>query len=572
MKKRLISVALLLLFAAAAAFAGGETTSDGASGEGEFAKHLEIEWLGWTMRFNEREKADTYVNLQYYQDKYNVTFIWPELLDWSNTEKVAAQLATGRIPEFCAVLQANMAELYDDGMVRPWYYKDIKEKMPKTAKILDETGGWSFLKVPGEEASIGIPQLYKTNGTSLMSYYRLDWLEKLGIEPKGELKEIVPGKIYWSTEGFDLEEQRQILKKFMDSNASGLERTYGMGPRYASIFTCFGQASTIFNQEGRGADNNVLEDGKLKLAYATNAYKDALKWLNKLYNDGILTKETVIAGQDYGEGTKLWGSGHVGWATDHYFYIDMLIAGEANVNANKEDIPQIVFEANPEAKVLVVPMEKHPQTGRYGVSDGGYQASAIPTNYRIGTLGRAALASSDLSDEKFDRAMRIFEDTHADRDGWERNWYGVEGVNYEWTGEAWNSPIKPLETGPENATNLIGGYLLYYLYDVRRLGTPYKIVEDDVMKMDDFRGDYVTNYRYDFLAETNITDIRKKYESGLATTALKYTADFILGNIDIDSGWADYIAELEKNGMKEMLAEMGKAPKVKEYLEGKLEY
>ena len=46
-----------------------------------------------------------------------------------------------------------------------------------------------------------------------------------------------------------------------------------------------------------GVETNVLEDGELKLSYSTNAYKEALKWFNKLYNDGILTKETVIAAQ-----------------------------------------------------------------------------------------------------------------------------------------------------------------------------------------------------------------------------------------------------------------------------------
>lgn len=80
-----------------------------AFGQDPFAKHLEIEWLGWTMRFNDEANAAENIYLNEMSERFNTTFIWPDLRDWSNTEAVAAQLATGRIPEFSAVLQANMA-------------------------------------------------------------------------------------------------------------------------------------------------------------------------------------------------------------------------------------------------------------------------------------------------------------------------------------------------------------------------------------------------------------------------------------------------------------------------------
>ena len=163
-----------------------------AFGQDPFAKHLEIEWLGWTMRFNDEANAAENIYLNEMSERFNTTFIWPDLRDWSNTEAVAAQLATGRIPEFSAVLQANMAELYQDDMIRTWSFEDIREKMPNTARLMDETGAWSFLRVPGEDALMGIPQLYNTPLQMMVSFYRLDWLEKLGIEPPGELVEIAP--------------------------------------------------------------------------------------------------------------------------------------------------------------------------------------------------------------------------------------------------------------------------------------------------------------------------------------------------------------------------------------------
>ena len=266
-----------------------------AFGQDHFAKHLEIEWLGWTMRFHDEDKASENIYLNEMSERFNTTFIWPDLRDWSNTEAVAAQLATGRIPEFAAVLQANMDELYQDDMIRTWSFEDIREKMPNTAQLMDETGAWSFLRVPGEDALMGIPQLFRTPLTMMVSYYRLDWLENLGIEPPGELVEIAP-RVFWSTEGFDTEQMRQILKRFVDENASGAERTYGLGSYFPATFTSFGQAGALYGTEGRGVDINVFEDGEMKFIYATNAYRDALMWFNQLYQEGVLSKETVIDG------------------------------------------------------------------------------------------------------------------------------------------------------------------------------------------------------------------------------------------------------------------------------------
>ena len=41
------------------------------------------------------------------------------------------------------------------------------------------------------------------------------------------------------------------------------------------------------------------------------------------------------------------------------------------------------------------------------------------------------------------------------------------------------------------------------------------------------------------LNETNLVETGKRYNSALTTVVLKHTADFILGNVDIESGWGD---------------------------------
>ncbi len=580
-----LAAALTLVFAAALSFAAGGTEPQpaAAAAEGPFAKHLEIEWLGMMMRYLDPEKADTYILLNEMEEKFNVTFKWPDLVDWSNNDKVNAQLATGKIPEFSAVLQANIEELYNDGMIRTWSFADIREKMPNTARLLDETGGWNYLRVPGKDELMGIAQMnYKPLPTIMVAYYRLDWMEELGIEPKGDLVELVPGQVYWSNEGFDLDEQRAILKRFVEANAGSGDRTYGMGPFYPATFTAFGGAVTPYNDYPQlGVDITTMEDGELKFGFATNAYRDALKWFNTLYEDGILTKETVIAGQDFQAFVDLWNAGVLGYAQTHYIYLN------PDYSKGKWHVPFEMLTTNEGSKVLIAPMEHHPATGRFASATGGSVITqAAPSVYRIRTLGRAAMASVDLSDEKFDRAMRIFDWVNSTQEGFMRNHYGIEGVNYRWEGEPWESPLithdvgaalKAIDPddppGPEHSRQIIGSYWYPWTHDItKKSGALWATIENELLENQPYRDDYLQNYRYDFLNETNVSEMRKRYMSALTTVIQNYTANFILGEIDVDTGWDDYIAELESNGMDEYLGEIAKAPLVSAYLEGRIEY
>jgi len=131
----------------------------------------------------------------------------------------------------------------------------------------------------------------------------------------------------------------------------------------------------------------------------------------------------------------------------------------------------------------------------------------------------------------------------------------------------------PPDPGYEGFDGKAGqGKNAYDLHDIRKLGQPYEQVENDLLAKDGYMDHYVHQYRYDFLNETNIIRMRNRYDSGLTTTALEYTANFILGDLDLDEDWDDYLAELERNGMSRYLAEFAKAPLVDAYLEGRLEY
>ncbi len=579
---RFTILTLTMSLGTALSFAVGGVEPQAASVD-PFAKHLEIEWLGYMMQNLNPEESHIYLLINEMEDKFNTTFKWPDLVDWSNADKVNAQLSTGKIPEFCAILETNIEKLYSDGMLRTWSFEDIKEKMPNTARLLDKTGGWNYLRVPGKDELMGIAQMnYKPLPSIMVSFYRLDWMERLGIKPKGALVELVPDQVYWSNEGFDLEEQRAILNQFVDSNASGKNITYGLGPFYAATFTAFGGAVTPYNEYPQlSVDTTVMEDDELKFGFATNAYREALQWFNTLYNDGILTKETVLAGQDFQAFANLWNAGTLGYAQTHYRYLDV------DFSKGKWHVPFEMLMTNEGSKVLIVPMEHHPETGRFAASTGGSAITpSIPTVYLNQIPERAALASAEISDEKFDRAMRIFDWVNSTQEGFMRNHYGVDGINYRWEGEPWKSGLISSDSGPtiksinpdnppgpEYSNRIISSYWLPWTHEItKRNGALWSTIEDDLLSNQRYRNDYLYSYRYDFLNKTNVSAMRKNYGSALATIIQDYTINFILGEIDLDSDWTDYLAALNRSGMNAYLQEIAKAPLVSAYMQGRIEY
>ena len=94
---RLTILTLTMSLGTALSFAVGGAEPQSASND-PFAKHLEIEWLGYMMRNLDPEDAHTYLLLKEMEEKFNTTFKWPDLVDWSNLDKVNAQLSTGKIP------------------------------------------------------------------------------------------------------------------------------------------------------------------------------------------------------------------------------------------------------------------------------------------------------------------------------------------------------------------------------------------------------------------------------------------------------------------------------------------
>ena len=79
-------------------------------------------------------------------------------------------------------------------------------------------------------------------------------------------------------------------------------------------------------------------------------------------------------------------------------------------------------------------------------------------------------------------------------------------------------------------------------------------------------------YRYDFMTETELAEIQRKYGAVMNTIRDTFFLKAVTGQADIDAEWDDYVNEWLNNGGSEYLKELEKAPILEEFLKGNLVY
>lgn len=117
-----------------------------------------------------------------------------------------------------------------------------------------------------------------------VSFYRKDWLDKVGIIPDSNVEKVMDG-IYAADKGFTLDQFEEILKRFTydDPDGNGKDDTFGMVNYFKAggIYTpmdSFFPLLGAFNIFSNFPNSFTLEDnGKAAYYYATERYKEFLK-------------------------------------------------------------------------------------------------------------------------------------------------------------------------------------------------------------------------------------------------------------------------------------------------------
>jgi len=256
-------------------------------------------------------------------------------------------------------------------------------KYPNLSKMSKDVA--ANLTVNGQ--LIGVPRSRVVGRYGLC--YRQDWAEKLGVElPENATIDDVYNMLYAFT--------------YNDPDGNGKDDTYGME-------MCLYTGPFDIIQTWFGCGNGWAEvDGQLVPVWMQDEYFEAVEWIKKVYDDGLMPPDwPSIPTDTWSEGCKKGENG---------VYIDVLDSGKRiwNYFVSEETLtPSVVNPDEPASMVL------------YGAVNGHTLATA-------GYNGFFTLSATTLdSDEKIEAALTLL-DKLNDKDMLLLTQYGIEGVNYEY--------------------------------------------------------------------------------------------------------------------------------------------
>lgn len=256
------------------------------------------------------------------------------------------------------------------------------EKYPNLSAMSEDVA--ANLTVDGK--LIGVPRTRVVGRYGLS--YRQDWAEKLGVElPENATPDDVYNMLYAFT--------------YNDPDGNGKDDTIGME---MTLYT--GPFDII--QTWFGCGNGWQDvDGQLVPVWMTDEYFEAVEYIKKLYDDGLMPKDWASRPTDsWSNGCKTGENG---------VYIDVLDSGKRiwqYFEAEDTYTKSVVDESQPATMVL------------YGAINGHTLATA-------GYNGFFTLSATTLdTEEKIEAALTLL-DKLCDPEMLTITQYGLEGVNYK---------------------------------------------------------------------------------------------------------------------------------------------
>lgn len=377
-------------------------------------------------------------------------------------------------------------------------WADVKPYLTEENNTLIDYVGDSWAYMTIDDAVYGVPSMLDVP-SSHVTFIRKDWLDKLGLA--------IPTT---------LDEYTEVMRAFttQDPDGNGKKDSYGLG--------CAGYSflSTLMGAFGASTEEDYFlnEDGTITTNAISEGYKEALTYLNGIYEEGLIDPEAFTC--TYEQAQAKWGRGEMGIWSAWWSH-----AGNAYTRFD--------FEAlQPDASVTAI----LPPVGPDGQSGNLY--SAPFTN----VIGVSYLSSP----EEIAAAVKLL-NFQAGGLGYRICQYGVEGEFFTWD-EATNTTT--WYWGVNNQTSMSGKYqitdmevykMLYhedwqaqanYLLDTK--GAAAHISGSDMRYVEPVREDLFCMFLTDEFVENN-ADLKSFFQTSMLA--------FIMGEKDIESEWDAYVAE-----------------------------
>lgn len=276
-------------------------------------------------------------------------------------------------------------------------FLEDEEAYPNLSQIKDEVK--DGLTVDGKLVGLPRSRVIGRNGMS----YRTDWAEKFGI-----------------TEVKTIDDVYNMLYKFAkeDPDGNGKDDTYGM-----EMCKYTGPIDII--QTWFGCGNGWVEkDGQLVPVHQTEEYMEALNWMKKIYDEGLIRKDwAAVESTDWGSGVKKGEAG---------VFVDVMDGGKRAWDYFEDnDVKSVVNPEETATMTYVGPVAKD-------------ENSEPRTTATSGIAGVFLITKDGAKTEEDVKNCLHFLDKMNDNEMLVLADYGLEGITYEINDEG---KIELLDTG-----------------------------------------------------------------------------------------------------------------------------
>ncbi len=282
MKKRSVKTIALLLGAVLTITAAGcgkkEEASTGAErNEKGFPKELSIfASAGGNARAAGAKDWNDVLGFQLLEEHTGTHVNW--ITEGMEANTFNLLIASGNLPDIMLgswATVANGAKSYaDDDIIYP-LSDMMKENMPNLTALLEENPDMRKQFSDDEDEIYYIPYIRKDRELCVFfgPVIRKDWLDKLGLE--------IPT---------NTDELYEVLKAFRDKdpNGNGKKDEIPLG-----TISSFGLMKYMFSPFGT-TDDFYLEDGKVKYGIMEDNFEEALKYVTKLFEEGLVDPDYLL--------------------------------------------------------------------------------------------------------------------------------------------------------------------------------------------------------------------------------------------------------------------------------------
>lgn len=509
--------AILVAAIAGGALATGSQES-GASSDGP----LVITMRPWTA--NGATLSPNTPTELWLEDYFNVQLEPWYGVDGYDTESANVRFASGDVPDYLGSFNPDYVSL---GIAKELPTELIRENMPGYMAQADRYLGdevWRRTTIEG--TNYAVPTALSMASTGMVLGYRVDWMRAVGYEP-----EPVPGRDFYA--GPDtLEEVEELLLAFHedDPDGDGADNTYGWVAWKINTNFDSNVFPTVFGAFGVQLDTWDVRDGEPYYSMADPNYRDALKYLNRWYDMGIIHPEVVTSVRS--DVQRMFATAEVGAWSGLDAWMSNYAAGPWGS----------YLEAVPDGEIAVSVTPAGPNGQR-----GSWYRDPNWTPWAIGARA---------SDEVTVKIMEIVETFYTDANLYAIEYHGgPEGEAWEWDDQGYARPIEGAGSSSRDAIDatavfgarMFNGWIAHIVPPIDKVYIP----PNRHQLQSYLEESQVFGPGYGF-RPTFSEDERAKLKN-INTIVQEFAWGGLTGSIGIDAEWDSYLRELNNAGLDELL-------------------